>query len=100
MVLSGRGSGACSAVRWEDALGQYRCGAIVAPREVLEYALPKGAQWLAFVLTPVLTRMGSRWIAAGTGCDSQLEVQGNIESTTMTACETKVAIRDDPTHHD
>ena len=92
MVLSGRRSGACAALRWDAALLQYRCGAIVAPRDVLAQALPERLRWLAPVLGPalgpVLRRLGSRWIAAGTGCDSNLEVvPTDVVSTTMPATE-------------
>ncbi len=75
MLLSGRRSGACNALRWDAALVRYRCGAIVAPRDVLTQALPSGLRGLAPVLAPVLRRLGARWIAAGTGCDSDLEVE-------------------------
>ena len=63
--------GACEALRWEG--GRYRCGALVATREVLARSLPRGAQWLAPLFAPVLRRLGGRWIAAGSGCDSSLE---------------------------
>ena len=75
MVLSGRRSGACAALRWDDALAQYRCGAIVAPQEVLSQALPRSLQGLASALAPAMRRLGTRWIAAGTGCDSNLELE-------------------------
>jgi hypothetical protein len=100
ILLTGKRSGACAAVLWQDSLGQYRCGAVVAPREVLLQALPKRARWLAPVLTPLLTRMGSRWISAGTGCDSHLEVARNAESTTIMASETTTANRAASQPHD
>ena len=81
IVLSRRRSGACSALRWDDSLVQYRCGAIVAPKDVLTQALPIGLQILATPLARVLRRLALRWIAAGIGCDSSLEVQ----PTTMLA---------------
>lgn len=80
MVLSRRRSGACGALRWDETLVQYRCGAIVAPRDVLGQALPRGLRRLAPVLAPLLRRLGLRWIAAGIGCDSSLEV-------TMPTCD-------------
>ena len=94
MVLSGRRNGACDALRWNAALLQYRCGAIVAPQHVLAQALPRGLRWLAPALAPVLRRLGSRWIAAGTGCDSSLEaVLPDAVSTTMPATEQPQASR-------
>lgn len=81
MVLSHRRSGACSALQWDVDVLQYRCGAIVAPQWVLSWALPRGLRRLASPLAPVLRRLGLRWIAAGMGCDSSLEV----EPTTMSS---------------
>ena len=74
MVLSRRRSGACAALRWDAELAQYRCGAIAAPREVLAQAMPRWLRGLAPMLAPLLRRLGRRWIAAGIGCDSSLEV--------------------------
>jgi hypothetical protein len=100
IFLTGRRSGDCTALRWDDVVGQYRCGAIVATREVLQQALPNGARWLAVALAPVLRRLGLRWIAAGTGCDSHLEVMRNTGSTTIRTSETTVYTGVDPKHHD
>jgi hypothetical protein len=78
VLLSAKTTGACHALRWVDAGGHYRCGAITAPHEVLQAALPsvlptglrRGA---AMVVAPLLQRLARRWIAAGAGCDSSLE---------------------------
>lgn len=93
MLLTGKRSGACAAVRWDDARAQYRCGAVVAPQDVLATALPRAARWLTPLLTPLLQRMGARWISAGTGCDSHLEVVRNAESTTIISSETMAPSR-------
>lgn len=74
-VLSGRRTGACRALRWDGSLAQYRCGAVLVPRTVLEHALPPVLRWLAWPLAPVLRRVALRGIAPGQGCDSSLEVQ-------------------------
>lgn len=100
IFLTGRRLGPCAAVRWDDALGQYRCGAIVATREVLVQALPAAAHSMAPMLTPLLRRMGLRWIAAGTGCDSQLEVLPSAGSTTIMASEILVPTQPNPNNHD
>jgi hypothetical protein len=89
VLLSGRRTGACAALRWEGTL--YRCGALVAPREVVAQRLPRGLGWLAPVLVFALRRLGARWIAAGTGCDCHLEVAA---SPTMEASSPQ------PTDHD
>ncbi len=58
MLLSRRRRGACVRLRWDEAQQRYRCGL------------------LADASTPWwLRRLAARWIAAGTGCDSDLEVQ-------------------------
>jgi len=75
MLLSRRRHGACTALRWEDKAGQYRCGALVAPAEVVRAGLPAGWGGVVPVLAPMLRRMAGRWIAAGKGCDSWLQVQ-------------------------
>jgi len=66
MLVSGRTTGPCRALRWSDASGLYRCGLLARPRA----HLPAGLRWLA----PALARMARRWIAAGIGCDSSLVV--------------------------
>lgn len=107
MVLSGRRTGACRALRWDGALAQYRCGAVLAPRAALEHALPTVLRWLAWPLAPVLRGVALRGIAAGQGCDSSLEVQpdrlgepaiaGAAASTTMPPSMESRAHAADPT---
>ena len=98
ILFSGRRRGSCDALRWDARLKQYRCGAIVAPRELLTQSLPRGLRGLAPVLAPVLRRVALRWIAAGVGCDSNLEVEEShfveglaglsvASSMTMSACD-------------
>lgn len=54
IVLSGRLHGSCRQLRWDAAQHRYRCGALLnAPR------------WLR----PLFVR----WIAAGAGCDAELD---------------------------
>ena len=89
MVLSRRRSGACAALRWDDTLVQYRCGALVAPRDVVVQALPRGMRAVAPALAPLLRQLAARWIAAGSGCDSSLEVtmppsDANTKEATVT----------------
>lgn len=75
MLLSGRRHGACRVLRWEAGQSQYRCGVLLAPGQTARAALPGVLTGLAPVLGAVLRRLGSRWIAAGRGCDSTLEVE-------------------------
>jgi hypothetical protein len=67
MLVSRRLSGACKALRWEEAQARYRCGMVTTPSEVLP-GLP--ARW-----APMVSRWMRRWIAAAAGCDSTLETQ-------------------------
>jgi len=74
MMLSGRRSGSCAAVYWNDALRAYRCGAVDRPLPVLQSSLPRPLQALAPVLARPLAAAALRWIAAAKGCDSSLQV--------------------------
>jgi hypothetical protein len=73
VLLSKSRTGACHAVQWDANLGIYRCGALVAPQQVLAAALPTWAKPVARVLARFLPKLARRWIAAGRGCDSSLE---------------------------
>lgn len=74
VVLSRRRTGACDALRWQVSARVYRCGVITEPEAVLRQALPRWLQWLTPALASLLWRLARRWIAAGKGCDSGLEV--------------------------
>jgi hypothetical protein len=79
-VLSGRRVGACDALRWQGDAGVYRCGVLTEPAVVLHDALSPWLRWLAPVLAPLLGALSRRWIAAGKGCDSELEVTPVLQS--------------------
>ena len=64
-VISRKRTGACDALRWVDAEGVYRCGAISDAEGVL------GTRWRW--VAPLLRRLAGRWIAAGVGCDASLQ---------------------------
>lgn len=66
MLVSRRRHGACSALRWQAGERRYRCAVLAAP-QALWPRLPARLQRL-------LQRLARRWIAAGVGCDSDLEV--------------------------
>jgi hypothetical protein len=78
-LVSRRRSGACRALRWQDAERRYRCGLAVAPRAVLP-RLPRA-------LAPLVGRLALRWISAASGCDSSLlaepMVQNRLPGTTF-----------------
>jgi hypothetical protein len=74
VVLSGRRQGACVAVRWQGDQHQYRCGALMAPADVLAAALPRPLKSWGPWLAPSLARLANRWIAVGQGCDSTVEL--------------------------
>jgi hypothetical protein len=73
VVLSGRRTGECVAVRWLDDAQQYRCGALMAPVDVLKKFLPRPFQGLSPWLAPGLSHLAKRWIAVGLGCDSSVQ---------------------------
>jgi hypothetical protein len=74
MLLSGKKNGACHALRWSADASVYRCGAVVDARGVLARTLPKPLRWLIPALSPLLRWLSLRWIAAGVGCDSTIEL--------------------------
>jgi hypothetical protein len=62
MLISRRRAGACIALQWHGGPGLYRCGLLAEPRRWLPFVPAGWARWLA-----------RRWIAAGQGCDSDLQ---------------------------
>jgi len=75
MLLSGARRGACTALRWQADSLQYRCGALVQPREVLAQSALRRWPRLAALAVALLRRYAQRWIASGSGCDCSLEPQ-------------------------
>ena len=64
-LLLGHRTGACPALQWRESEHRYFCGMVLAPASFLHW-LPPG--WNAFC-----GRRFSRWIAAGIGCDSDID---------------------------
>ena len=87
VLLSGRRSGACSALRWQPASLQYRCGAITSAHEVLCARLPKVTHGTVLHCAALLARLARRWVAAGAGCDCDApcadDVQGTQDTQTL-----------------
>ncbi|MBT9493692.1 MAG: hypothetical protein IV107_15405 [Paucibacter sp.] len=73
MLLSRRRHGACTALRWSEPDSRYVCGMLVAPLRALGWR-GAGNSRFANGLAHWLTRVSARWISAGSGCDSKLEV--------------------------
>ena len=73
-LLSRRRQGSCRALHWDEGASRYRCGALSQPRVAVRAAWPGAPSWLVTVLGAVLRRLAPRWIAAGQGCDCDLEV--------------------------
>lgn len=71
-VISRKRHGACKALRWDEPLMVYRCGAITDAAGVL------GQRWRW--AAPVLQKLASRWIAAGAGCDANLQSESGNSS--------------------
>jgi hypothetical protein len=55
---------------------------------------------LAPVLVFLLKPVALRWISAGTGCDSELEVIREAESATIMTCETMASSHAAANHYD
>jgi hypothetical protein len=77
VLLSGRRQGACQALRWQEDAQIYRCGAITAPREVLQERLPQFLQPATRLVAGVLGKLACRWVAAGAGCDCDAELEAD-----------------------
>jgi len=76
VLLSGRRTGACRALRWHSETMFYRCGAITEPQAVLHEQIPNRLQWLVLPAAWLLQRWARRLIAAGVGCDCDVTVKG------------------------
>lgn len=77
VMLSMRRTGACVASVWDAERRLYRCAALVQPIALLLARLPF---WMHGAVPPLawaLGRMAPRWIAAGAGCDCELEIQSS-----------------------
>ena len=66
ILVSRRRTGACVAVRWDEAQQLYRCGMVEDPLRRLGWGRAPRA-WNTW-----LGRRLRRWIAAGAGCDASL----------------------------
>ena len=69
MLVSRRRSGACVARQWQEADHRYSCAMVAAPAAVMP--------WLPSWATRSVRSLARRWIAAGVGCDSDLESSVN-----------------------
>jgi hypothetical protein len=59
--------GPCPALEWSELKARYHCGLLTNPRKYLGW-LPRFGETL-------VSRLLSRWIAAGEGCDCNASVQ-------------------------
>ncbi len=66
MLVSRRRHGACVALRWNEPGRQYRCGLISDPAGVTGWTWPWLLRWVS--------ALARRWVAAGQGCDADLQV--------------------------
>lgn len=64
-VLLGHRHGTCPALSWRDNDRRYVCGMIKQPATFLRWLPPR---WEA-----AASRRFARWVAAGIGCDSDIE---------------------------
>lgn len=66
-LLTGSLGGACAALTFSDDTGRYDCGLVIDPARWL----PRTLRWAA----PWASRIALRFIAAGRGCDSDVEAR-------------------------
>jgi Fe-S-cluster-containing hydrogenase component 2 len=66
IILFRRRRGPCPALEWLGGEARYRCRLLTAPAAQL--------RWLPARLEVPTRRLFARWIAAGSGCDSNAEV--------------------------
>ena len=59
--------GPCPALAWSEHKARYYCGLMSSPRKYLG--------WLPLFAEAFTSRLISRWIAAGKGCDCNADVQ-------------------------
>jgi len=71
ILVSRKRKGACKALQWSEADSSYRCGLIVQPAQYL----PRGLGWLS----AAVSRIAYRYISAGSGCDSTLQIEQATE---------------------
>lgn len=83
VVLTGRRTGACDALRWDTEKYIYRCGAMSEAQAVLSHSLPNVLKRVIPLAAWGLSRLASRWISAGRGCDCSLEaIDAEADSAT------------------
>jgi hypothetical protein len=73
MLLSRRRRGACKALRWSEPERRYVCGMLRQPLQTLGWP-GTGNSPFTRALGRWLARLCARWIAAGSGCDSNLQI--------------------------
>lgn len=74
MVVSRKRSGTCLALHWDQQQLKYRCGALTNPAATAHQTLPDALRFMAPIIIWLLKITASRWIAAGAGCDSTLQI--------------------------
>jgi len=84
VLLSGYREGACRALRWQTDALKYRCGAITLPQEVLTDRLPWVFRPMAPGLAWLLRRWAKRWVAAGIGCDCDVQAVYDADAADRT----------------
>lgn len=65
-LLLGHRRGTCPALYWQEDAGRYACGMVLTPESYLH--------WLPARCSAFAGRRFRRWIAAGSGCDADIEI--------------------------
>jgi len=88
MLVSRRRIGRCNALRWCAETRRYVCGMLSTPWRHLGAVRP-WARDAASRRNRMLARLCRRWIAAGIGCDADLEAQSAPTSGQATTSKPK-----------
>lgn len=93
VVLTGRRTGACSVLHWQPQHRLYRCGAIVSASDVLRICLPAAFHAFVPLLAWLLERLARRWVAAGMGCDCEVQVATPVSEAESLRCDQRTMRR-------
>ncbi|MCV2349094.1 hypothetical protein [Paucibacter sp. Y2R2-4] len=78
VLVSRKRRGACKALQWSALQKRYVCGMLAEPLPFIGWRKP--SSFIGRRLSRALARACRRWIAAGIGCDSDLEAVAPSDS--------------------
>jgi hypothetical protein len=84
VIVSRRRHGACKALVWSDAAGRYRCGLLVMGESAGGRHGGAGQAWWRRLPKVLWLRWARRMISAGSGCDADMEIEGEAPREALT----------------